>query len=541
MGVILKKIFIFFLVFSLFNIFLNAVEISSQTANAVALFHWSVFGGGNGKLVTVDPIKSKEGKTLAYVAGFSPTGFVVIAPDTDLYPIIAYSFKEKFSFNGIPQNALLQMVKKDVQNMLSHKGNLNTIKNNEVWTKYQNKDKNYFTSNKLKQWPPKGATNTDGWLTTLWTETNPYNKKCPKDPNTGIRTFAGSVSVALAQIFNYFHFLPPLSFNSSDSYQTLNGINIDADSKKYDFPSFSDLNNNLSKIRQKLLSNASISKTEAAYLIFACAISVNMHFSSETADSWTWDVLNATKNKFKYNSAKMYYPDDDSFFIHLKKNLKNKLPVAIDFNDINEHLLACDGMNNSGFYHLNIGWNEKSQNSMTAWYHINKDNLNIVSQAIMYFKKSYSLPSNIKKIELPSDIVNETLTDEDTPTTEKKSKKDLKKDILETTIEEQIINKPQKIKQTSYEEPPVPIKQVPPHYPRLVKKAGIEGTVVLSVEIKKDGTVGDVEVVKSVYPGKGGLDEAAIKAVKKWKFEPAKSAGEPITVWVNIPLTFSLH
>jgi protein TonB len=75
----------------------------------------------------------------------------------------------------------------------------------------------------------------------------------------------------------------------------------------------------------------------------------------------------------------------------------------------------------------------------------------------------------------------------------------------------------------------------------LLKKLGVEGTVILFVEIKSDGTVGEVEVKKSLKAGKGGLDEAAIKAVKKWKFEPAKNAGKPITVWVNLPITFTLH
>ncbi len=519
-----------------------AVAVNSTTASEIAKFHWSLYNSSSSKFVALDNIKDKAGNVLAYVCTFQPVGFVVVSPDTDLYPIIAYSFKNKFSLDDIPQNALLQLIKKDVRNMLSNKSKLNTSENNKIWTKYQNKDKNYFTSNKLKQWPPKASTPTDGWLMTKWTETAPYNSKCPKDPATGIRTNAGSVSVTLAQIFNYFHYLPAVTFNSADAYQTLNGIDIDKDAKKYDFPSFNQLNSALKVVRNKLLSNVPLNKSEAADLIFACGIAVNMHFSSQTPDSWTWDVLNATKNKFKYKSAKMYYTDDDSFFIHLKTNLKNRLPVAMDFNDEYEHMLVCDGINNTDFYHLNIGWNEKNKDSMTSWYHISKENISIVSQAIMYFKKTYSVPTQtIKKIELPTDIVNNTLIDEENTGTEVKTKENLKEDILQQAIEEEVISKPKQTRQIFYEEPPVPIKQVPPKYPKLLKRMGIEGTVVLFVEIKSDGTVGDIEVKKSLKSGKGGLDEAAIKAVKKWKFEPAKNAGKPITVWVTLPITFSLH
>ncbi len=46
---------------------------------------------------------------------------------------------------------------------------------------------------------------------------------------------------------------------------------------------------------------------------------------------------------------------------------------------------------------------------------------------------------------------------------------------------------------------------------------------------------------KSVLPGPGGLDEAAIEYVRKLQFEPAMTNGEPIAVWVTFPVNFYLH
>ncbi|RLD59220.1 MAG: hypothetical protein DRJ01_11610 [Bacteroidetes bacterium] len=92
-----------------------------------------------------------------------------------------------------------------------------------------------------------------------------------------------------------------------------------------------------------------------------------------------------------------------------------------------------------------------------------------------------------------------------------------------------------------YEDPPAPIKQVPPEYSEFARKSGIEGQVWLDVVVLKDGSVGAVKVKKSLMPGKGGLDEAAVEAVKKWKFSPAKSGGKPVSVWVTFPVTFSLE
>jgi protein TonB len=91
-----------------------------------------------------------------------------------------------------------------------------------------------------------------------------------------------------------------------------------------------------------------------------------------------------------------------------------------------------------------------------------------------------------------------------------------------------------------YEDAPIPMKQPKPEYPQFARNAGIEGEVWLEVEVFTDGSVGAIEVKKSLMSGPGGLDEAAIKAVKQWEFSPAKSGGKPVACWVTFPVRFSL-
>lgn len=91
-----------------------------------------------------------------------------------------------------------------------------------------------------------------------------------------------------------------------------------------------------------------------------------------------------------------------------------------------------------------------------------------------------------------------------------------------------------------YEEPPQPIRQVPPEYPRFARQAGLEGTVILLVEVLRDGSVGAIEVQQSLQSGPGGLDQAAKDAVRQWHFTPAKSGGQPLAVWASIPFRFRL-
>lgn len=92
-----------------------------------------------------------------------------------------------------------------------------------------------------------------------------------------------------------------------------------------------------------------------------------------------------------------------------------------------------------------------------------------------------------------------------------------------------------------YEEGPVYSHYVEPEYPKFAKQAKIQGTVLLDVEILANGNIGAIEVKKSVLPGPGGLDEAAIAAVRKSKFQPAKNAGKPIGVWITLPIVFKIE
>ena len=77
-----------------------------------------------------------------------------------------------------------------------------------------------------------------------------------------------------------------------------------------------------------------------------------------------------------------------------------------------------------------------------------------------------------------------------------------------------------------------------PSYSEQGVKKKISGTVQLLVTVTVDGGVGDVEVKRSLEPS---MDEQAIKAVKRWRFEPAKDAnGVPMETRTPVLVTFRL-
>jgi TonB family protein len=87
--------------------------------------------------------------------------------------------------------------------------------------------------------------------------------------------------------------------------------------------------------------------------------------------------------------------------------------------------------------------------------------------------------------------------------------------------------------------PPTARKQVQPSYTRDAMNARIEGQVVVQAVVGPDGRVSNVRIIKSL-DRTYGLDEEAVKAVKKWEFNPGKRSDEPVPVQVTIVLTFTL-
>jgi protein TonB len=85
---------------------------------------------------------------------------------------------------------------------------------------------------------------------------------------------------------------------------------------------------------------------------------------------------------------------------------------------------------------------------------------------------------------------------------------------------------------------PQPIVQSKPRYPDLARRAGIEGQTVVKALVDIDGSIMEVQVLKS--SGNQMLDQAALTAARKWKFSPAKQRDKFVRVYVSIPINFKL-
>lgn len=78
-----------------------------------------------------------------------------------------------------------------------------------------------------------------------------------------------------------------------------------------------------------------------------------------------------------------------------------------------------------------------------------------------------------------------------------------------------------------------------PIYPPTARRRGEQGRVMLRVQVSSSGQAQDVQLYTS--SGSSALDDAAIQAVRRWRFVPAKQGETPIAAWVQVPILFQLE
>lgn len=81
-------------------------------------------------------------------------------------------------------------------------------------------------------------------------------------------------------------------------------------------------------------------------------------------------------------------------------------------------------------------------------------------------------------------------------------------------------------------------RRVDPTYPPSARRAGEEGSVQLRILVDERGLPGEVQITKS--SGFARLDQAAIEAVRRWRFVAATHGSQPVVAWTQVAITFRL-
>jgi protein TonB len=85
------------------------------------------------------------------------------------------------------------------------------------------------------------------------------------------------------------------------------------------------------------------------------------------------------------------------------------------------------------------------------------------------------------------------------------------------------------------DKPPTLVASVPPTYPAALRRAKVEGTVILVFVLSEEGRVDDPRVESSTHPE---FEAPAVTAVRRWKFRPGEKNGEAVRTYMRLPIRF---
>ncbi|MBN2018249.1 MAG: C10 family peptidase [Candidatus Cloacimonetes bacterium] len=369
-----KRFFVTCAFLLLFAVALSAVPVSYNLAEQTARTKLQVESKSDFIINNFYELKGDDNAVLAYVFHLDPQGFIIVTTDTDIVPILGYSFIHNYE---VPEEGEWTIGQHYVTQDLSLRNEAIPFtssdilsQNNMLWKKYENQDVEYFISKAKDRdiYPPTGTTSTGGWIEQLYDQGYPWNVYCPLDPQNGGRSVVGCVATAMSMIVDYHRYIGSASFDDSDDYvsnYTTPYIYIDNDHNSLDFPSFSELNLLLDQLRTFYQTNTPLDNQMKAVISVACGFSVEMKYSSDGSGAYCSDVRNELLTRFGFDSATHYYSSHPNFYTVMQQDMMNARPCEMGITGAGGHAINVDGYNTSEeTYHLNFGW----AGSYNGWY-----------------------------------------------------------------------------------------------------------------------------------------------------------------------------
>lgn len=361
----------------IFSLEINASNVEIKAVKNVVKAKISDFNrryNKNLEIISEPKAIAPQGEILGYFQKIEPKGFIIVAPDDEMTPILGYSVTHDLDWDNDLNDPFFILLKSTIdikrEIIKNKKQSGKGIVQNE-WNDSLLKQ-NYISTTERTIWPPTGTSPTEGWVETLWHQSAPFNASCPYDDVNEGRSAVGCTATAFGQLVNYF---APTSnigdFTDADKYtSTKSGFTflIDDECGTNGTPTFSQLNEKLNNVKYP------IDETSSDGIIdefnFACGISIQEKYSAVESLAFLTMSAHALINKFGFQTAE-FSGYNAELLPTIKSNIQNARPVLmliinISIFDPAGHTIVVDGLNemNSGseddLYHLNYGWGSKS-------------------------------------------------------------------------------------------------------------------------------------------------------------------------------------
>ena len=318
---------------------LPALAIAEHVETARAQQAAKTFFNNNGVNATkLTDVSAEAGFANLYIYK-ADRGFVVMAADDRVQPILGYSLTGSFLQLDIPENVKcwLQGYSDEIQYIIDNRLSADPEATRQ-WNAY------------AKGEPlAKATVVVEPLLSTQWDQGDPYNQQCPTV--NGSATYSGCVATSMAQIMKYWNW--PIQGNNSHSY-TWNGQSLSANfgATTYDWANMTDTYD---------WNSTEAEETAVATLMYHCGVSVNMDYGTDGSGAYSTNIPSALTSYFRYNSSVSSHNkpsfNTNNFISSLKTELNNARPIQYSGSGTGGgHAFVCDGYDNSNYFHFNWGW-----------------------------------------------------------------------------------------------------------------------------------------------------------------------------------------
>ena len=288
-------------------------------------------------------------------------GFVIIAGDDRVKPVLAYSTTGCFNPNDVSDGFefTLNTFRQEIQYVREHNIEATPDIVSEWNTVAENGNITRGKGNRAIVGP---------LCQTTWHQNYPYNNQCPKDPEgNGGFVYAGCVATAMAQIMKFWNY--PERGTGSHTYTPYGYSEQTANFGETDYH-FELMPNDLD----------SLSTEEdcfyVAQLIHHCGVAVDMSYGPDGSGAYSEDVISALRTYFNYSCDEMmhksgpwgltFYTNEEWAAVLKNQGLNDGMPLYYaggDDNGAGGHAFVCDGYDENDYFHFNWGWSGKDD----AW------------------------------------------------------------------------------------------------------------------------------------------------------------------------------
>lgn len=343
---------LFALLFSLVCLSVMAAPVNSKMAGNVAANFWNAHRDGDVPALTAPMRQIDIPFDGMYVFAAPTTGFVIVAADDCVQPILAYSFESPASNELNPE---VRYWLSTYQEQIDYLRSVNAVASDDVsaqWQKYSS----------AIGGDPMPLAMVPVLLSTTWDQSPYYNKFCPYDSTAHARTVAGCVATAVAQVMKYWNH--PAQGTGSHSYSTPYGT-LSAN--------FGTTTYNWSMMPTALGSTSSTAQDNAvATLMYHVGVAIEMDYGTDASGA---QLTSFGYSYSSYPSAQgalpLFFGYDNNIQAKYRNNIsdsdwKNYVVGELNalrpvlyagFDASGGHCFVCDGCNTAETqFHFNWGW-----------------------------------------------------------------------------------------------------------------------------------------------------------------------------------------